>query len=56
MESSVQVLDVIMPNGFMASVDLKDAYSNLPIHLKHTKYLKISHGKKLYNFVAMLNG
>ena len=56
MESLNHVLDALVPNCFMASVDLKDAYFSIPIYAGHTRYLKFSHRDKLFKFVAMPNG
>ena len=40
MESIHNVINVIRPNVFMASVDLKDAFFFVPIFKEHQKYLK----------------
>ena len=40
MESINQVIDIIRPNVYMASIDLKDAFYSIPIHPEHQKYLK----------------
>ena len=42
MESFSTVVNMVKPNCFMASVDLKDAYYSVPIALEHQKYLKFS--------------
>ena len=39
MESLGDVLKIIPPGVWMASVDLQDAYYNIPVHSEHQKYL-----------------
>ena len=39
MESIENVLNIIQPNIWMASVDLKDAFYTVPVHPGHKKYL-----------------
>ena len=56
MESFSSIVNMVKPNCFMASVDLKDAYYSVPIALEHQKYLKFSWNGKLYKFVCFLNG
>ena len=38
MESLQDVLNIIKPYAWMASVDLKDAFYSIPVHKKHQKY------------------
>ena len=40
MESVQSVLNIIRPNCWMASVDLKDAFYTVPIQPDHQKFLK----------------
>lgn len=40
MESITHVLNLIQPNVYMASIDLKDAFFSVPIFEDHQKYLK----------------
>ena len=35
MASISQVTDIVRPNVYMASTDLKDAFHSIPIHPKH---------------------
>ena len=56
MESLDNVLNIIQPNVWMASVDLKDAFYTVPIHQTHQKFLKFQWNNKLYKFQAMPNG
>eukprot|EP00794_Sanderia_malayensis_P014639 gene14639-16158_t len=56
MESLSNVLNVITPNAWMASVDLKDAFYSIPINPNHQKYFKFVWGGKFYQFLGMPNG
>ena len=40
METLDTCLQLMKPNCFMASLDLKDAYFSIPVHNKSTEYLK----------------
>ena len=53
LETAIQLL---RPNCFLASIDLKDAYYTVPIAAKHRKYLKFIWNDKLWQFRAMPNG
>ena len=37
MESINQVIDIVRPNVYMASIDLKDAFYSIPIHHQNVK-------------------
>ena len=39
MESINQVIDIVRPNVYMASIDLKDAFYSIPIHQEYQEYL-----------------
>ena len=41
---------------FMASIDFKDAYYSVPIHLSFQKYLKFMFRDQLYCVTAFANG
>ena len=56
MESLENVLSIIRPDVWMASVDLKDAFYSIPLHSEHHKYFKFIWDKQLYQYVAMPNG
>ena len=56
MESLTNVLNMIKPGAFMASVDLKDAFYSVPIHPEHQKYFKFFWNGNYYQFAAMPNG
>ena len=55
-ESLQDVFKIIQSNCWMASVELKDAFYNVPIHNDHQKYLKFQWLEKLYKFLEMPNG
>lgn len=52
MESITDVLNIIEPGVFMASIDLKDAFFSVPIYHRHQKFLKFFI-KDHYKFVCM---
>ena len=56
MESLDNVLNIIKPGVWMASVDLNDAFYTIPVHKDHRKYLKFVWQNTLYQFQAMPNG
>ena len=55
MESINGVLNIIRPNIYMTSSDLKDTLFSVPIHSTHQKYLKFTFDD-LYQFTCMQNG
>ena len=50
---SINVINVIKPNVYMTSIDLKDAFSS--IHNDYSKYLKFMFGN-LFQFTSISNG
>ena len=56
MESLGDVLNIIKPGVWMASVDLQDAYYIIPVHPDHQKYLTFSWQHKYYKFTCLPNG
>ncbi|MGL5405358.1 MAG: reverse transcriptase domain-containing protein, partial [Propionibacteriaceae bacterium] len=56
MESARSVLDSIRGNDFMLSVDLKDAYFQIPIHQSSRKYLRFIFDGTVYQFRALCFG
>ena len=56
MDSLQSVLNIITPNCWMASVDLKDAFYKVPIHPNHQKFLKFKWQEHCYTFRGMPNG
>ena len=55
MESINNVLNIIRPNVYIASIDLKDAFFSVPIHSTHQKYLKFTF-HDLFQFPYTLYG
>ena len=55
MESIQNVINIIRPGDYMASIDLKDAFFSVPIYKPHQKYLKFFLGE-FYEFTCMPNG
>ena len=53
MESIKEVIDIVIPNVYMASIDLKDAFYPIPIHPEHHKYLKFFVLSKIYQYTCM---
>ena len=53
MESITEVTDIVRPNVYMASIDLKDAFYPIPIHPEHHKYLKFVVLSKIYQYTCM---
>ena len=50
MESIDFVKHLLHPGDFMITIDLKDAYFSIPIHLQDRKYLRFSWDNLLYEF------
>ena len=55
MESLLNVLNIIKPNVYMASVDLKDAFYSVPIHEENQKYFKFACHCHMKNLLALKN-
>ena len=55
MKSINNVRNVIKPNAYMISIDLKDSFFSVPIHSTHQKYLKFTFDD-LFQFTSMPNG
>ena len=56
MESPSSVLSAILKNDWMASIDLKDAYFQIPIHPESRKYLRFVFAGVVYQFRALCFG
>jgi len=50
------VLELVQPNDFFTSLDLRKAYWSIPIHESFHKYLKFEWRDQLYNFVCLVFG
>lgn len=56
MTSLQTAIDMLRPNAFMGSVDLKDAYYSVKVNEDHQKLLKFIWGNKIFKFKGMPNG
>ena len=56
MEGLDNVLNLMKPNVWMASVDLKDAFFSIPVHPEYQKYFKFYWKGIYYQFQGMPNG
>ena len=56
MEDFENALDLINPNVWMASVDLKDAFFFIPVNLEYQTYFKFYWEVKYYQFQGIPNG
>lgn len=56
METLSTALELLEPNMFMASVDLKDAYYSVPIAKSDRKWLRFMWRSQLYEFTCLPNG
>ena len=56
MESLEDVFKIIKEDGWMASVDLKDAFFTIPVHILHQKYFRFEWFNQFCKFLGMQNG
>ena len=56
MESLQNVIDIIQPHCWMASVDLKDAFYSIHVNESYQKFFKFNWKGKLYKYLGMPNG
>ena len=56
METNVSVLRAIRQDDWMISIDLKDAYFQIPIHPQSRKYLRFVWGSKTFQFKVICFG
>ena len=56
MDTLEAAVNMMRPGCFMASVDLKDAYYNFPIHASHQKYLKFWFDGALFKYTCLPYG
>ena len=56
MENIHSVLQLLEPNCYMASIDLRDAYYSVNIHPSDRKYLRFIWNNYLYQFTCLPNG
>ena len=53
METLQSVLSLITSGCYLTSLDLKDTYCPVPMHLDHTKFLKFIWKNQLYKFLVL---
>ena len=53
METFKDVKELLMPNDYLTSIDLKDAYFSIPIFEGHRKYLCFTWNDKFYSFCCL---
>ena len=56
MDTIWTAINMMRPNCFMASIDLKDAYYSVPICQDHQKFLKFFWKGEYYKFLVFVNG
>ena len=56
MESLGDVLNMLTPHAWMASIDLKDAYYSIPINPLHRKYFAFWWGEFFFEYTCLPNG
>lgn len=56
MDTVWTAINLMKPECYMASIDLKDAYYTVPIAKEHRKYLRFMWRGKLYQYTCMANG
>ncbi|SAL96899.1 hypothetical protein [Absidia glauca] len=53
MEGVPALRELIQPNDFMAKIDLKDAYTVVPIHPASRRYLAFAHAGTIYQYKTL---
>lgn len=56
MDTLQSCINMMKPDSYMASIDLRDAYYTVPIAPQYTKFLKFVWNQKLYAFTCLPNG
>ena len=56
MESLKDVLHMLSPGAWMASIDLRDAHYTIPVHLEYRKYFTCLLGRQYFEFTCLPNG
>ena len=53
METIARILQLIRPNMYMAKLDIKDVYYDIPIYKPHQKFLKFEYKSRLFKFMLL---
>ena len=56
MEGLSDVLNIMRPGIWMASVNLRDAYYSIPVHEEDQKSFSFAWGENYYRFLCLPNG
>ena len=56
MEGLSDVLNMMRPGIWMASVDLRDAYYSISVHQEDQKFFSFAWEEKYYQFICLPNG
>ena len=56
MDSLYTITKLLVPNCFMASIDLKDAYYSVPIKASERKLVSFKWKEQIYQFTCLPNG
>ena len=56
MDTLQSAIRLMIPNCYMVSVDLRDAYYSVPIHIDDQKYLRFCWKGRLFQFTCLPNG
>ena len=56
MDTLDTLITLMKPGCYMASIDLRDAYYTVAIHLDHQKYLNFVANGVLYQYTCLPNG
>ena len=56
MDTIHTAIAMMRPNCYMASIDLKDVYYSVPIHVQDQKYLKFQWKNNCYKYTCFANG
>ena len=56
MEGLSDILNMMRPGIWMASVDFRDAYYSIPVHEEDQKFFSFAWGENYYRFLCLTNG
>ena len=56
MDTLNTIINLMSPDCYMASLDLKDAYYSIPVMKEHRKYLRFLFNGRLYQLTCLPNG
>ena len=56
MDTIETVINLMLPNCFMGSIDLANAYFSIPVAIEHRRFLKFEWKHQMYQFRVLPNG